>query len=132
MVAKIFTAITRAGIDGRLPQNEHRFVLLINIIAVIMITFTWSYIPPVLMYVPDNTPLVWTLLLHGVFFLGIILLNHAGHYLASRLYFGISSLVFMVAESLLTGPETRTHLFMMFAPTIPFIYPKGNGCTILP
>lgn len=122
---KIFTRLAHIGITEEIPDIEKRYIILVNVIAVFMTFTICTYIPLARIYLPDNTLLLYTLTAHGLFFLLMPLLNHFHKYLASRLLFGISSVIFMSLESLLMGPEALTHYFLLFSPIIPFfLYPE--------
>ncbi len=122
---KIISTLANIGITEAIPDMEKRYIILVNVISVFMIFTVCGYIPLTILYLPDNIFLLYTLIAHGLFFLLIPLLNHFHRYLASRLFFGVSSVIFMSLESLLTGPEALTHFFLLFSPIIPFfLYPE--------
>ncbi len=117
--------LSHIGITDEIPENEKRYIILINIIAAFLIAFSWLYAPLIYIYLPDSTELLAVILCHGLFFILIPVLNHFHKYLASRILFGISSAFFLVLESLLSGPEAYTHFFFLVAPIVPlFIYPE--------
>lgn len=115
------------GITEKIPDTEKRYIILINAISLLMVMIIWGYVPLSVIFLPDNTLLTGILTIHGILFLLVPLLNYFEKYLASRLYYGISSIILMAIESLLTGPETYMHFFFLIAPIVPFfIYPEGE------
>jgi len=117
--------ISGLGISDALPENDKRYVVLVNVISIFFILFVWSYFPLVKIFLPDNPALMWVLILHGLCFSIVPLLNYFGYWFAARISFGLLSAVFMCLESLLTGPDTYTHFFLMISPiVIFFIYPE--------
>lgn len=113
------------GITAELPENERRYIVLINIIALFLILFSWFYAPLIYIFLPDIPELLITIICHGFVFFLVPILNYFHRHLASRLFFGFSSAFFLTMESLLSGPEAYTHFFFIVAPIVPlFIYPE--------
>ena len=125
LMKRILKGLANIGIDHNLPLNERRYIILVNVFTLFLTLLAWFYIPLVYFNIPGHPELIITLIMHGIMFIPVLLLNHYKKYLAARLFFGIIATFFISLESLLTGKDTFTHFFLITASIVPFfIYPS--------
>ncbi len=124
-VRSVRDRIIHTGVTEKTARQEIKHIVLLNVLSLVGgIFFVLGFVSIFVWFLPESGFYMLISILCLVLFPLILLLNGAGWYLLSRLYFNILGICIFIAVSLLGGHETNTHLFLFLVIYVAFfIYP---------
>jgi adenylate cyclase len=119
--------ILNIGITPNLHEKDAKYIRLTNALVVIVGTWLFSLIPPLINYYPSSQYIIFNSIFFPIIWLLVLYFNHKHYYLLAKLYYSYTAMLCVASNSLQAGRDSDNHLFLLLISISAFyIYPPKN------
>jgi class 3 adenylate cyclase len=133
MLQLLWNTIAYLGVPTSRNPAEHKHIILVNGLCIVIIGFLSIVIPLLLLF--DRLPVVYAIpsSLYAVSLFSVLALNARGKTLKARFMFILLSFFLMVFNSIASRGEANFHLFLLTEMVaVFFIFPSNEGRYMYP
>ncbi len=127
MLQLLWNRIAYNGVSLLSDPSEQKNIVLLNSLAVTISFFSIGTLVISSLLLPEFFQVKFIPIGYAVLCFGTIYLNGRGWFVAARVYFGIISILFLIATSLIMGGPSNFHFYILTGMMLQFfIFPAGQ------